>query len=266
MKTCTKCKQEKEVECFCFKNKNQGTRQSWCRDCRSEQHKKYYPKHALKYKTRAKVLQRKYERRNRTKVLEYLRDHPCIDCGENDVIVLQFDHIDPQTKIANVSNMVNAYSWEKIRSEIKKCEVRCSNCHVRKTSKQFGWYSKLGIEVMAKKIKVECFEKFYLEKILSALIYKVVHHWGFDTIDGDKDLHMLDVFHYLLLQQNSKTYREGTEDNGQAYTVRSEIDYEDKNKLREMIENDLEGTLKNSISAMVMLLEWLEKDHKNQVK
>lgn len=32
-------------------------------------------------------------------------------------------------------------SWEKVKTEIAKCEIRCANCHAVKTAKQFGWYN-----------------------------------------------------------------------------------------------------------------------------
>jgi hypothetical protein len=32
-----------------------------------------------------------------------------------------------------------AYSWKAIEEEISKCEVRCANCHRRRTAKQFNW-------------------------------------------------------------------------------------------------------------------------------
>ena len=37
----------------------------------------------------------------------YKEAHPCIDCGNNDIRVLQFDHRDPSTKIATVNSSVN---------------------------------------------------------------------------------------------------------------------------------------------------------------
>jgi hypothetical protein len=40
-----------------------------------------------------------------------------------------------------VSALVNGkYSWSKILEEIEKCDVRCANCHRRRTAKQLGWY------------------------------------------------------------------------------------------------------------------------------
>lgn len=75
------------------------------------------------------------ERRARNKAFrdEYLLTHPCVDCGEADPIVLDFDHVRGQKRY-NVSPMWNSsYGLARIQAEIAKCEVRCSNCHRRKT-------------------------------------------------------------------------------------------------------------------------------------
>ena len=53
----------------------------------------------------------------------------CIDCGESNPLVLDFDHVRGNKKMC-ISNMVrNSYSIETIQKEIEKCEIRCSNCH-----------------------------------------------------------------------------------------------------------------------------------------
>ncbi len=71
----------------------------------------------------------------------YLQSHPCIDCGEADPMVLDFDHV-TGTKVANVSSLVaNGYSLSAVKREIAKCVVRCANCHRRRTAQQFGWYA-----------------------------------------------------------------------------------------------------------------------------
>lgn len=68
--------------------------------------------------------------RNKMAIIEYLANHPCVDCSEADVRVLTFDHI--KGKNANVSFLVNkGYSLERIFQEIKLCEVRCISCHVK---------------------------------------------------------------------------------------------------------------------------------------
>jgi hypothetical protein len=73
------------------------------------------------------------------KVFEYLSVHPCVDCGESDPVVLEFDHRDATTKFRAVAQMIEArYAWSTILEEIEKCDVRCANCHRRKTSRQFG--------------------------------------------------------------------------------------------------------------------------------
>lgn len=88
-------------------------------------------------KNRQKIKNDKRRNRNRNYVLEYLSEHPCVDCGETDPVVLEFDHIRDKDK--KISDLIN-YSHNRLKEEILKCEVRCSNCHKRKTSKEQNWY------------------------------------------------------------------------------------------------------------------------------
>ena len=61
-----------------------------------------------------------------------IHDRGSFDCGENDSIVLDFDHVYGKKKY-NISDMVKmAVSINHIKKEIKKCEIRCANCHRRK--------------------------------------------------------------------------------------------------------------------------------------
>lgn len=63
----------------------------------------------------------------------YLCNHPCVDCGESDPVVLEFDHVRGE-KVANVANLISgAGKFQRLMDEIAKCDVRCANCHRRKT-------------------------------------------------------------------------------------------------------------------------------------
>ncbi len=71
------------------------------------------------------------------KVLNHLHTHPCIDCGESDPVVLEFDHRENTKKISAVAEMIgHNCGWEKIKTEIEKCDVRCANCHRRRTASE----------------------------------------------------------------------------------------------------------------------------------
>ena len=54
----------------------------------------------------------------------------CEMCGENHPACLDFHHKDKKDKSFNVAIMASSgYSIEKIKEEIAKCIVLCSNCH-----------------------------------------------------------------------------------------------------------------------------------------
>lgn len=78
--------------------------------------------------------QKRHRLRIRARLFEFLSTKSCVDCGESDPIVLEFDHRDRKTKFKIVSTMLSGhYSWQSVESEIQKCDVRCANCHRRRT-------------------------------------------------------------------------------------------------------------------------------------
>lgn len=68
-----------------------------------------------------------YERK-RQKAIQVREAVPCTHCGENlPACATDFHHI-RGTKFRSVMDMTS-YSWERIKEEMKKCDVLCANCH-----------------------------------------------------------------------------------------------------------------------------------------
>lgn len=61
---------------------------------------------------------------------------PCVDCGEEDIRILEFDHREPENKICNVGS---CGSEQTMIIEAEKCEMRCCICHRRRTKQQFKY-------------------------------------------------------------------------------------------------------------------------------
>lgn len=77
--------------------------------------------------------QRLFRDRHRAILLE-AKASGCVDCGEMDPVVLDFDHIGGKT--FNVARMSGRTSYEALRAEIAKCEIRCANCHRKMTARR----------------------------------------------------------------------------------------------------------------------------------
>lgn len=137
MKICTQCKNVKDVNEFHKRTKASDGLQSRCKKCNIENRLKHYKTdHGKQLK---QVAEKKYRKVITDYIKDYLSNNPCVDCKESDPIVLEFDHIDRSTKIKAVSLLRKTASLDKVKLEIAKCEVRCANCHRRRTAKQFNW-------------------------------------------------------------------------------------------------------------------------------
>lgn len=145
-KICTICKTSKNKTEF---NKNKSRKDGYntiCRICSNERSKLYYQENKEHHKKVIRERTNKVILENRQKLFEYYSNNSCVDCGNDNPIVLELYHRDDVIKINEISNMVHSgYSWEIIEKEINKCDVRCSNCHKIRTSKTQGWYKGLII-------------------------------------------------------------------------------------------------------------------------
>jgi hypothetical protein len=140
-KTCGKCGINKPLDEFGFRYPKLGIRHSWCKSCFVEYKRVWYERNGDRHRAHVKERRALAEDENQRRMWEYLATHPCVDCGERDPVVLHFDH--QRDKRRDVSFMCSSgWAWSTILEEIAKCEVRCANCHARKTARDRGMYER----------------------------------------------------------------------------------------------------------------------------
>jgi hypothetical protein len=135
MKRCSKCLKEKLLPEFNRYGRSKDGRQPYCRICAKD----YFT--ARREEIVPMIQARKRDRKDQLTryVRAYLLEHPCVDCGEADPVVLEFDHV-RGAKVAHVSRLVKrAVSLARLQAEMAKCDVRCANCHRRRTASTLGW-------------------------------------------------------------------------------------------------------------------------------
>lgn len=141
MKTCTKCLKNQDVSQFNYKDREKGILHAQCKSCSRANVRSHYERNKGYYTDKAKVRNLAARQEIQGRLITYLSTHACVDCGETDPVVLDFDHLDETDKHASISDMLkNRRAWSRIELELKKCVVRCANCHRRRTAKQFMWY------------------------------------------------------------------------------------------------------------------------------
>ena len=139
MKRCVTCGVARPFAEFNRKRASPDGLQNVCRDCNRERARRYYRENRERHLQVIAERTKAAKRRARLVVGTHLLEHPCVDCGEADIRLLDFDHVPGSTKTKNVMVLANnGYSIARIRAEIAQCEVRCRNCHARVTYERRG--------------------------------------------------------------------------------------------------------------------------------
>jgi len=93
--------------------------------------KKHYERNKIDYIRRAK--QRRKQLRD---FIIKAKSIPCFDCKKTyPYYVMGFDHINGQKSYTIGEVAHSGIPIEKLKKEIKKCEVVCANCHAIRTFK-----------------------------------------------------------------------------------------------------------------------------------
>lgn len=100
--------------------------------------------HQRKWREKNRQLQRDRNKANREEKIAWFKEYKsqlkCARCEENHPACLDFHHLDPSLKETNICRMLwNGWSMDKIKEEIAKCSVLCSNCH-----RKLHWNEKNG--------------------------------------------------------------------------------------------------------------------------
>jgi hypothetical protein len=136
---CYSCKEEKWPSDFPINRTRPDGLGTMCKACKKVYNVAYYADTKERRNPGRAERRQRVRREAREHVFAYLGEHPCVDCGETDIVVLDFDHQGDKTHEINA--MIHAgRSWGEILAEIEKCEVVCSNDHRRRTAKAFRWY------------------------------------------------------------------------------------------------------------------------------
>lgn len=136
---CNKCGKGQPLNNFSIEwANNKKWRRPQCKNCRNTQQRAQYRRSETQ-RAKRKERARKIEIHHWNRRFTYLNGKQCIDCGNSNPLVLEFDHKDPKQKINNIGSMRNQ-SDETVKAEMDKCEIRCVNCHRKKTAAQRGYY------------------------------------------------------------------------------------------------------------------------------
>ena len=135
LKQCSTCREERPLRMFPMTRQRPFRRTNKCRACTESGATRNNPRKPESSENRKSRIAMK-----KKVFLLYFKTHPCVDCGETNPVVLDFDHRDPDDKEFTISQgLGHSFSLHRLMVEIEKCDVRCANCHRKRTAKQAGW-------------------------------------------------------------------------------------------------------------------------------
>jgi hypothetical protein len=138
MPVCGRCRKEKPLDEFAWRREARGQRDNYCRPCRAAYKQEHYLANRQRYIDAAAARKERVVAERVVLIVKYLREHPCVDCGETDPIVLEFDHVSGDKEFS-IGGKWRDRAWRSILDEIAKCDVVCANCHRRRTARRGGF-------------------------------------------------------------------------------------------------------------------------------
>ena len=131
MKTCSMCKEEKELSLFNKKGANRT--QPYCKPCDNKKSRERYANNKDTHSKNVYKRNKKIRKELSIYIKNIKENTPCADCKKYyPSYVMDFDHIIGK-KINNISILVNQLAKNILIEELKKCEVVCANCHRERT-------------------------------------------------------------------------------------------------------------------------------------
>lgn len=132
-KYCNKCKETKDLINFSKNKSKKDGLASSCKECTRKMQNNYYKNNPQYYKDKA--------RKKVKDIKEFLKNlknlTPCFDCGISyPYYVMDFDHLKDKLFVISDPKTINNFSLSKIKVEIEKCQIVCSNCHRERTQKR----------------------------------------------------------------------------------------------------------------------------------
>jgi hypothetical protein len=137
MKACGRCRRLLPLSDFAWRRKARGQRDNYCRTCRAAYKQEHYAAYRERYIANALLRKQAIVAERAAYLVEFFRERPCVDCGEADPRVLEFD--DLGAKSFNIAKGVRDRRWQAVLDEIAKCDVVCANCHRRRTALRVGF-------------------------------------------------------------------------------------------------------------------------------
>ena len=135
-KFCPRCGKRKATAEFGKVARYRSGLATYCLVCQRLFDREWYWKNRSKVSQRTSLNKKRRREEHIRKLVAYLQQHPCVDCGESDPLVLDFDHVRGKKSMEVTVMVGDKGGWAAVEKEIAKCAVRCANCHRRKTAKE----------------------------------------------------------------------------------------------------------------------------------
>ncbi len=127
---CGRCGQRKPLAEFDWRRQSAGQRDNYCRRVEPPTNKSTTRPIAQRYVANALRRKRALIAERTAYLVEFFREHPCVDCGETDPLVLEFDHLARQELQSSPWASAD-HNWQSVLDEIE--QVRRGLCKLSST-------------------------------------------------------------------------------------------------------------------------------------